>query len=196
MKAIIEEVHSTLDFSFKALKNVCSRKSPFGFLCLAALIDYLSKLAYGGNLKDWERYIKFITEFFPLKYRNFQYKTGKQDLPQQIYYVLRNGMVHSFTLIPDEKGRKYGGRSNSIILCHRREAKRDRLIHLGNYRNRHGRFDDAALFIMEDFFEDTKIAAYKLIKKACLNPSLRKEIQAWYIKYPPITGGFKISLIQ
>jgi hypothetical protein len=52
MRASIEEVHSTLDFSFKALKNVCSRKSPFGFLCLAALIDYLSKLAYGGNLKD------------------------------------------------------------------------------------------------------------------------------------------------
>lgn len=189
----IKDVQSTLDRTFEALKNVCSRKSPLGFLCVAALIDYLSRLAYGRpkGSQDWERYTNFIREFFPARYRDFQYKNGERDLPEQMYYVLRNGMVHSFTLVPIGKGRV-----NSIVLCHRREAKRDKYSHLGNYKDKKSKFDNAALFVMEDFLEDTKTAAYKLINKARKRSSLRKNILDWYIKTPPITGGFKISLVS
>lgn len=105
MTADLDEVKSTFAVTFEALRNVCSRKSFLGFLCLASLIDYLSKLAYGTDLADWKRYIEFINEFFPSGYKRFQYRIGKKDLPEQMYYVLRNGMVHSFSLIPDEKGR-------------------------------------------------------------------------------------------
>lgn len=193
----IKDVQSTLDSTFEAHKNVCSRKSPLGFLCLAALIDYLSKLAYGKTkgLRESDRYVNFIKEFFPSRYNNFPYRNGERDLPRQMYYVLRCGMVHSFTLVPDEQGIKHGARRNSIVLCHRREAKRNGLSHLGNYKDKQGRFDDAALFVMEDFLEDTKTAGYKLIKKARKNPSLRENIIEWYTKNPPITGGFKVSLI-
>ncbi|MCK5552376.1 MAG: hypothetical protein KAJ09_04465 [Deltaproteobacteria bacterium] len=193
METDIKDVQSTLGRSFEALKNVCSRKSPLGFLCVAALIDYLSRLAYGRpkGSRDSERYIKFIEDFFPAPYRNFQYKNGEKDLPQQMYYVLRNGMVHSFTLVPIGKGR-----INSIVLCHRREAKRDGYFHLRNYKDKQGRFDDAVLFVMEEFLEDTKTAAYRLIKKANKKASLRKNILDWYTKNPPVTGGFKISLVS
>ncbi len=193
MRFDIDDVQLTLDRTFIALKNVCSRKSPFGFLCMAALIDYLSRLAYGKpkDSPDSERYIKFIKDFFPAPYRDFQYKNGEKDLPQQMYYLLRNGMVHSFTLVPIGKGR-----INSIVLCHRREAKRDRYFHLRNYRDKQGRFGDAALFVMEDFLEDTKTAAYKLITHARKKASLRGNILDWFTKNPPITGGFKILLVS
>lgn len=189
----IDNVQSTLDHTFKALKNVCSRKSFFGFLCVAALIDYLSRLAYGKpeGSQDWQRYTNFIREFFPAKYRDFQYKNGKGDLPEQMYYVLRNGMVHSFTLVPIGKGR-----INSIVLCHRREAKQDGYFHLENCKDKQGGFDDAALFVMEDFLEDTKTAANKLINDARNRLSFRQNILDWYTKNPPITGGFKISLVS
>jgi hypothetical protein len=37
MKASIKDVKSTFDSTFRALGDVCSRKSFLGFLCLAAL---------------------------------------------------------------------------------------------------------------------------------------------------------------
>jgi hypothetical protein len=198
METDIKDVQSTLGRTFKALKNVCSRKGPLGFLCLAALIDYLSKLTYGRpeGLPESDRYMNFIKEFFPARYKNFQYKSGQRDLPRQMYYVLRNGIVHSFTLVPNEKGKDRGGRIDSIVLCHRREAKRDGYFHLRNYKDQQGRFDDAPLIVMEEFLEDTKTAAYRLIKKANKKASLRKNILDWYTKNPPITEGFKISLVS
>ena len=196
MNTSIKDVKSTLDSTFGALTNVCSRKSHLGFLCLSAMIDYLSKLAYRDDLKGWERYPKFIKEFFPRKYSEFEYKTGEKDLPRQMYYVLRNGMVHSFTLVPNEMGRRHGGRLKSIVLCHRREAKQDRLYHLHLYKDRQGRFENAALFVMEDFLEDTKLAAYNLMSKAKRDSHLRQNVLEWFAKYPPITGGFRVSLVR
>src|SRR5689334_12604309 len=88
---------------FTTLPMVCAIESPWCFLCLSALIDYLSIAAYPNKKKQRDRYVAFIENFFPAKYKNFKYKNGQTDLPDQMYYVLRNGLVHSFSLVPDDR---------------------------------------------------------------------------------------------
>ena len=46
------------------------------------------------------------------RYVDFKFKNGKSDLPDQMYYVLRNGLVHTFTLKFNNNG---NGRTNSIV---------------------------------------------------------------------------------
>jgi hypothetical protein len=45
----------------------------------------------------------FVRKFLPEKYRTFPYKNGKTDLPEQMEYVLRNGLVHSLVSFQDER---------------------------------------------------------------------------------------------
>lgn len=45
-------------------------------------------------------YSGFVRKFLPEKYRTFPYKNGKTDLPEQMEYVLRNGLVYNFSLVP------------------------------------------------------------------------------------------------
>ena len=187
MTPSLQDVQSRFDLWFYELDQICKIENPWGFLCLSALIDYLSRLANGANCGR-KGYIQFIKDYFPDKYKNFQYKNGSKDLPEQMYYVLRNGLVHSFSLIPENQTGTPIGRERSIVLIHARGAKQDQLSHLGNYPGQHGQLD-AALFVAEDFLNDTRIAAYELLQKARSNSSLESEILSWYTRYPPIKGG-------
>jgi hypothetical protein len=188
MTAGMQDVQVRIGFWFYELEAICSIENPWGFLCLSALIDYLARLANGCN-RGRTGYIDFIRNHFPDKYRNFKYRSGQQDLPEQMYHVLRCGLVHSFSLIPDQSARSKVGRDRSIVLIHECAAKERGLAHLDPYVGPHGRLD-AALFVAERFLDDTKTAADALIQKALPGSTLEANILTWFHDYPPIKSGF------
>ena len=178
----MQDVRSRFDLWFYELEPICRTANPWGFLCLSALIDYLTRLANGRETKGQD-YIQFIGNHFPPRYKNFQYSTGKKDLPEQMYRLLRNGLVHSFSLFPDSKGINAGARVRSIVLFHAQDANAKCLSHLQHYTGLHGKLD-AALFVAEEFLNDTKTAAYDLLQKAQSDSSLESRILDWFDKYP------------
>ncbi len=183
----LQDVRLRVDQWFHELSRICGRADPWGFLCLSALVDYLAKLAAGTDLKR-AGYIRFVGQHFPSGYGTFRYRGGQRDLPEQMYHVLRCGIVHSFSLIPDGQSRKHGGRDRSIALEHAAEAWPKGHSHLCNYAGPNNL--DAALLVCEEFYADVKWAADELLRKAASNPCLEQKITSWFAKYPPISGGF------
>jgi len=76
--------------------------NPWPFLCASAFIDYLTKMVNGGAAGR-EKYKQFVSTYLarinPL-YVSFRYHSGHQDLPTQLYQILRCGIVHSFSFSP------------------------------------------------------------------------------------------------
>src|SRR5438093_630160 len=119
-----DELAAYLRNKVEELNDMCSKTDPWVFLCASAFIDYLSKLASGRNSKKaFERYPQFIKDFFPAKYDKFSYlagpKSNETSLPHQMYYVLRCGIVHSFSFVPEQPARRHGGRPGSVLIAHR-----------------------------------------------------------------------------
>jgi hypothetical protein len=181
MSATRKDIRLCFDRWFGVLPKICAIESPWCFLCLASLIDYLSSAAYPGLTRQRNRYVTFIENFFPAKYKRFKYKSGQKDLPLQMYYILRNDLVHSFSLFPDQSGRIYGGRDRSIVLAHKSNAGGP---HLSQHTSTWA--PDAALFVAEDFLVDTQKAAYKLLRQAKRGSVLEQHILARFIAHPPI----------
>ena len=99
------------------------------------------------------------------------------------------GIVHSFSLLADQKALGYGGQDRSILLADRRsEPKRSHLDHIVDQRRKPPL--DAALFIAEDFVEDiAKVVDFLFTESRKRTPpgrQLRSNIRTWILKYPPI----------
>src|SRR6266571_6800773 len=105
------------------LRALANRGDPWVFLCASAFIEYLAKIVQGHGSGDYKQFLKNC--FFKVcpKYASFRYDSGKSDLAEQMYHVLRCGIVHSFSLIADSKAKKSGGRDRSILLAHRRSGE-------------------------------------------------------------------------
>jgi len=121
------------------------------------------------------------------EYGTFRYRSGKADLADQMYHVLRCGIVHSFSVIADQAAKVRGGRDRSILLAHRASGR----THLSNYvNNRRKPKLDSAVFIAEDFVEDiAKLTTYifaESTKKTTSGTRLRTNIRKWVKDYPPI----------
>jgi hypothetical protein len=193
----LQDVRDRIDQWFRELSPICSKEDPWVYLCLSVLIDYLSRLSFGVQydsrgkelIPGREEYIRFVEDYFPNRYRTFRYVSGSGYLPRQMYLLLRCGIVHSFSLVPDEQSTKQGARGRSIVLIHGREAQSEGYRHLDNYPGLRGDLD-AALFVAADFFSDVKAAAYELLTKAATDPAIAKNVLSWFTKYPPIRGGF------
>lgn len=167
--------------------------TPWAFVGAAAMIDYCSRLQNGGHTDRW-KYIGFIRKYFPSKYRAFEYRrkhrrksmtaTGivvsnsKTDLPEQMYYILRCGLVHAYSLVPSATERNNGGRTRSIWLIHRASKTQN---HLTNFELR-PYVTDAAYFVAEDFIADLQTAIRALFKDI----SVRENIRTALTKQPPI----------
>ena len=172
------------------LGEQCKTGSPSVFLLASAYLDYLSKLVSGSDKKR-DGYVTFIEKWLAEvreEYRTFRYKDGEQDLPQQMYHVLRCGIVHSFSLIPDQQALARGGRNRSIVLCHRKESDEKDLPHLSNYTS--DCVPDAAVFVAEDFTEDIENVAESIFKTAEEDTILKRNIEGWLAAHPPISAGF------
>lgn len=72
--------------------------NPFGFVCIAAFMGFLSRLAFGTNNKtkrlDGQYFRDFVRHFMPTKYH------GQEDL---MYRTFRCGIVHAMSF-DDELG--------------------------------------------------------------------------------------------
>lgn len=172
------------------LRRMCAHVDPWVFLASSAFLEYLAKLANGKDVGR-EGYKDFILQYLaqvrPL-YRDFTDMNGLRDLPVQMYHILRCGIVHSFSLIPDKMASSAGGRERSIILCHAKERDDNGWTHLMQYKS--PRVNDAALFVAEDFTVDIEKATHLLLCKARTDTALCGNIEAWLKNHPPIAGGF------
>lgn len=182
MSATRKDIRLCFDRWFGVLPKICAIESPWCFLCLASLIDYLSGAAYPSLQYQKDRYETFIKHFFPAKYKRFKYKSGDKDLPLQMYYILRNGLIHSFSLFPDPSRPSRGGRDRSIVLAHRSNAGGQ--PHLSQFTSTLA--PDAALFVAEDFLIDTQKAVRKLWRQAKRGSVLEQDILNRFTTQPPI----------
>jgi hypothetical protein len=176
----------------KEIQVIAKDGTPWGFLCGAAFLDCLSKLAEGQDrrrqgYKDFVR--KYLKAINPA-YSAFKYANGKADLPEQLYHVFRCGILHSFSLVPDATSAKQGGRRRSIVLCHRKEAKRMGITHLSRYST--PIIPDACVFVAEDFVKDLKRVTALLFgpKARKIDPDITTKMKTWVKQQPPIAGGF------
>ena len=173
-----------------AAKKYCADRTPLPFVLGASFIDYFSKMVEGKDKKG-PGYKDFVTTYMKevrQEYVTFKYSNGVPDLPVQMYHVLRCGIVHSFSLIPDKSVHKQPGRDHSIALCHKAEADQKGLKHLSHYA---GSWNlDAALFVIEDFLDDLLAVNELIYNKAVNDSKLREKIENWLRVSPPISGGY------
>lgn len=176
----------------KEIQTIAKDGTPWGFLCGAAFLDCLSKLSAGQDMgkqgyKDFAR--KYLKAINPA-YSAFRYANGKADLPEQLYHVFRCGILHSFSLVPDATSAGKGGRPRSIVLCHRKEAKRTGITHLSGYST--SIISDACVFVAEDFGKDLKRVTALLFGPTArkIDPDITRKMKNWVKQQPPITGGF------
>jgi hypothetical protein len=160
------------------------RGDPWVFLCGSAMIDYLTNMVTGHSTRL--KYIKLIEDYFsqvnPV-YKNFQYQNGSMDLPTQMYIILRCGIVHSFSFVPNQLGLTNGGRTRSILLAHE--------------KNGHSHFDtytkdgmDSIVFTAEQFSKDIKSVVGIIFTAASSNSQLENKIITYITNHPPILGKF------
>ena len=169
----------------KELKALSQNGTPWEFLCMAAFVEYLSKLVYGQDkgppgFKDFV--LDYLSKINPL-YQNFRYKSGQQDLNVQMYHILRCGIVHSFSFVPDKKSAIKGGRLRSIVIAHKKSGQ----PHLGAYSSSDA--PDAAVFISEDFAIDIEHVVDHIFTQAKTCPALTRNIETWFNTQPPIRGS-------
>lgn len=190
----------------RELEVDCQKRPAWVFLCCSAMIEYLAKMALptGHTLRgDWEPYVQFIERFMPEDYKNFKYLADhtslsagatagtsmKNDLPLQMYCVLRCGLVHSFSMTPNPKySSTFAGRharKRSIVLSHKKRRNSTSPIHLSNYEGIKGRLD-AALFVLQNFIQDIRLAINKLFKSAQSDKTLREAIRDNLKAQPPL----------
>jgi hypothetical protein len=173
-----------------AARKYCADHTPLPFVLGACFIDYFCKMVEGEDKKR-TGYKDFVTKYMKEvreEYVTFKYANGAQDLPVQMYHVLRCGVVHSFSLIPDRKVSKQPGRDHSIALCHKAEAEQKGLRHLSPYSGPQNL--DAALLIVEDFLDDLLAVNELIYEKAVKDSNLREKIEGWLRVSPPISGGY------
>ena len=121
---IIEIKNYFIDRSDEII-SLSLRGDPWIFLCGAAMIDYLTHMTEGYSRKA--KYIKFVKDYFSRvdsRYKDFEYQNGirPKDLPEQMYTILRCGIVHSFSFVPNPRGISNGGRERSILLAHEKNG--------------------------------------------------------------------------
>jgi len=173
-----------------ATRKYCEDGKPLPFVIGAAFIDYFSKMVAGEDNKGsgYKDFIKKYLGKIRPAYANFTYKNGKQDLHDQMWHVLRCGIVHSFSLIPDKSRLSQPGRNRSIALMHKKQADAEGWKHLCNYLGPQKL--NAALFVAEDFIDDLIEVNKLILSKAQADPCLKRNIEKWLNKHPPIKGGY------
>ncbi|AOW47956.1 hypothetical protein A4S02_14040 (plasmid) [Acetobacter ascendens] len=99
--------------------------SIWDFVLMGCLVELVAKLNCVDSINTFEKVSKLFDERLP-KYRAPFYNTPEKinDVPEQIYMVMRCGLIHSLSLIPDKKVKdkdiyKRHWREVSLVLTHR-----------------------------------------------------------------------------
>ncbi|HEX7287664.1 MAG TPA: hypothetical protein VF532_15860 [Candidatus Angelobacter sp.] len=183
------EIEQYFKNRIQELKQIATRGDPWIFLNASSFIEYLAKMRLGRTTtrRDYKDFLKqYFFQVCP-RYGNFKYRSAKLDLADQMYHVLRCGVVHSFSLFADPQARVHGGQDRSIVLAHRLEGK----AHLSPFvNNRRKPKIDAAIFVAEDFVEDIERVTETLFKESKKRTpdgrELRQNIRRWVKQFPPI----------
>jgi len=180
----LAEIENYFDKRCDEIISLSLRGDPWVFLCISAMIDYLTNMTTGHSTRL--KYIKFIEEYLSeinTLYKDFQYRNGSIDLPTQMYVILRCGIVHSFSFVPNQQGLINGGRIRSILLAHEKNGH----THFETYtKNRM----DSIVFTAEQFSKDIKSVVTFIFNKARSNQQLGNKITNYVISHPPILGQF------
>lgn len=185
----LNEVKKHLKDIVKYMESTVDLETAARYIVPLCLIDYLSKLYDKSSKKGRDQYKNFINEIMAEvnpKYKTFRYTViydteEENNLPTQMYHVLRCGFVHSFSLIPDETAKKFGGRDRSIILGFKED---NNLNHLDNFYCEG--VLDACLFILDDFISDLDKSIDILFEKVNNDENLKKHILKLVSDYPYI----------
>lgn len=164
--------------------SMSTRGDAWIFLCGAAMIDYLIHMATGKSGRV--AYIDFVDTYFKkinINYQDFEYKNGKKDLPTQMYVILRCGIVHKFSFVPDSQQNSNDGRLRSILIAHENNGN----THLEAY-TKNGM--DSVIFTAEQFSKDIKAVVELIFNKAAADLTLENNIRTYTTNYPPIQGRF------
>jgi len=153
------------------------------FVGASTFMNHLANLIFGNRAGRIE-YVKFVINFMPSDYKDFIYLNGIQDLPLQMWCVLRCGIIHSFSLIADRiyEPCKSQARDRSIMFAH---DKNKPVSHLKNYKGIDGK-KDVALFVAENFAGDIVKTVKYIFNKAKNNTQLENNIINWIKQFPPI----------
>jgi hypothetical protein len=159
--------------------------SPWPFLCASAMLEYLSKLSISAQ-SNAQQYIRFIEDYMPHTYKDYQFQCEARDLPYQMYYVLRCGLVHSFSLVPDTSFKSAStGRKGSIVIFHKgKQLKQFSYAHLTQFPNTTN--SDAVLFLFDEFLADIKSAMEQVFTRAKEDVALSQRIEKFLKDNPPI----------
>lgn len=187
------------------LVGLSSRDAVWPFICCSTFVEYIAKMSVDSTSvrqkmvrgvskpADDGVYVTFINQYFPAKYKNFQYSNqmrmnepwvggstnARSDkcLPYKMYKVLRCGLVHAFSLVDSDSPMTP---PRSIFIEHKDESPSRHLDHKKDASH------DAALFISEDFAQDILKVTNKLFNKAKNDIVLKKRIVEYYHDYPPV----------
>jgi len=186
----LTKIHKYYKDRIGEVKGNANNGDPWAFLMAAAYIDFLVKMVYNVEPTTHRHYKDFIRDYLSLinaKYSSFIYANGSQDLPEQMYHVLRCGIIHGYSLVPDSLSVSKGGRKRSILVAHRKNGA----IHFTGY-SMNGY--DSVIFTAEDFSEDLESVLDKIFTQlAPADPILESNIIDWVQKYPPIGGLFQLQ---
>lgn len=178
----LERLKNQLKDIIKYMRDTKSAGTACRFIVPCCFLDYLTKLYYGKSTTS-RHYIEFVEKILKkvnLNYKDFKYKNGKVDLPEQIYYILRCGLVHSFSMTPEKKYQnENSGRKQSIVLADETDIN---LNHLDSFSN--DRIDDACVFKLEVFINDLEKVLDKLFNIAEHESKTQKNILKWSKECP------------
>jgi hypothetical protein len=180
--------------SVRALKRLAKdprQRNPIVFVAASAFIEYLSKLFYGrGGPTEYKKFVRLHLSKANSRYRTFAYRFAdgsmRRDLPLQLYHVLRCGIIHSYSLVPDDVALQKGGRDRSVVLAHRASG----LVHLSQWFH-----DDqpTCVLVAEDFVADIEATVRYMFRRAQVSKALAKRMGRWMKKHPPIQGGILLT---
>lgn len=182
--AEVHEYYKTRIFEVQKFASDFGSGDLWAFLMCSSFIDFLVKMVVNNEkASNSIEYKLFIEKYLSLvnpAYRDFAFQSGKKDLPKQIYHVLRCGIVHSYSLCPDQKSQKSGGRKRSIVLGHRKNG----YTHLAPFTENG---NDSIIFTIEDFSRDLGLVLDKIFNDIVpFDSIIANNIISWVSKYPPI----------
>ena len=181
----ISDIHKYFKNRISEIKDLAvNTGNPWVFLCCSSFIDYLVRLVYDkeANSSDYKKFIIDYLSQIDIRYKDFEYQSGVKDLPDQMYHILRCGIIHSFSLIPDSSSLRKGGRKRSILLAHNKNGETHfKPVTENGY--------DSVVFTAESFSSDLEKLVDKIFTEIVISdPTIEANIKRWWGKYTPIAG--------
>ena len=180
----ITDIHNYFKNRISEINDLAKRGDPWVFLCCSSFVDYLVRATYDkeANANDYKEFIMNYLSLIDIRYKDFEYQSGAKDLPDQMYHILRCGIIHSFSLIPDSNSLRKGGRIRSILLAHNKNgATHFKAMTESGY--------DSVIFTAESFAADLEKLVEKIFTEiVIIDSAIEVNIKSWWTKYTPIMG--------